>query len=105
MKGNRIPVSENEVRICTPATPHLPTPPPQVVQEALEKKTKGDVVCAEDVVNQLYAAGPHFSAVAHASWPFKLSTPNGGLKYKNSHFIEGGDFGNRENLIKYAGLL
>merc|ERR1711991_53822 len=82
IKGNRIPISENEV-----------------VQEALEKKTKGEVICAEDVVNQLFTGGDHFSAVAHSAWPFKLSTPNGGLKYKNSHFVEGGDFGNRENLI------
>merc|ERR1711991_1060535 len=52
-----------------------------------------------DVVNQLFTGGDHFSAVAHSAWPFKLSTPNGGLKYKNSHFVEGGDFGNRENLI------
>jgi len=82
IKGNRIPISENEV-----------------VQEALEKKTKGTVICAEDVVNELFTCGDNFSQVAHACWPFKLTTPNGGLKYKNSHFVEGGDYGNRENLI------
>ena len=82
IKGNRIPITENEV-----------------VEEAVSKKTKGAVVCAEDVVNQLYTAGDHFSTVAHTLWPFKLSAPNGGLKYKNSHFVEGGDFGNREALI------
>eukprot|EP00659_Diplonema_papillatum_P012327 gene12327-19060_t len=83
LKGSRIPLCENEV-----------------VEETLEKKTKGAVVCAEDVVNQLATCGEHFSTVAHSLWPFKLSTPNGGLKYKNSHFVEGGDFGNRESLIK-----
>ena len=85
IKGNRIPITENEV-----------------VQEALEKKTKGAIICAEDVVNQLTTAGDHFSAVSHTLWPFKLSAPNGGLKYKNAHFVEGGDVGNREALIKYV---
>eukprot|EP00756_Hemistasia_phaeocysticola_P036107 Hpha_TRINITY_DN16622_c1_g1::TRINITY_DN16622_c1_g1_i1::g.181941::m.181941/K02937/RP-L7e, RPL7; large subunit ribosomal protein L7e len=82
IKGNRIPLTNNEV-----------------VSESLESKTKGGVICAEDVVQQLYTGGAHFSETAHALWPFKLSAPKGGLKYKNSHFIEGGDFGNRETLI------
>eukprot|EP01064_Diplonema_japonicum_P031471 TRINITY_DN564_c0_g1_i2.p1 TRINITY_DN564_c0_g1~~TRINITY_DN564_c0_g1_i2.p1 ORF type:complete len:244 (+),score=89.58 TRINITY_DN564_c0_g1_i2:71-802(+) len=82
VKGNRIPISENAV-----------------VEEALEKKTKAGVMCAEDIVNQLLTSGEHFSQVAHTLWPFKLSTPNGGIKYKNSHFVEGGDYGNRETLI------
>eukprot|EP01063_Lacrimia_lanifica_P010653 TRINITY_DN173_c0_g1_i8.p2 TRINITY_DN173_c0_g1~~TRINITY_DN173_c0_g1_i8.p2 ORF type:complete len:244 (+),score=140.88 TRINITY_DN173_c0_g1_i8:53-784(+) len=82
IKGNRIPLSENEV-----------------VQEALEKKTKGQVICMEDLVHELFTCGPNFSQVAHAFWPFQLTTPHGGLKYKNSHFVEGGDYGNRETLI------
>eukprot|EP01059_Diplonema_ambulator_P023471 TRINITY_DN3898_c0_g2_i2.p2 TRINITY_DN3898_c0_g2~~TRINITY_DN3898_c0_g2_i2.p2 ORF type:complete len:261 (+),score=112.72 TRINITY_DN3898_c0_g2_i2:52-783(+) len=82
VKGNRIPISENAV-----------------VEEALEKKTKGNVVCIEDMVNQIFTAGDKFSEVSHALWPFKLSTPNGGITYKNSHFVEGGDYGNRETLI------
>lgn len=32
-------------------------------------------------------------------WPFKLSSPNGGLVYKKQHYIEGGDAGNREEKI------
>jgi len=82
LKGNRIPLSENEV-----------------VQEALEKKTKGEVICVEDIVHEVFTCGANFSKVAHCMWPFKLTTPNGGLKYKNSHFVEGGDYGNRETLI------
>eukprot|EP01062_Namystynia_karyoxenos_P082026 TRINITY_DN914_c0_g1_i3.p1 TRINITY_DN914_c0_g1~~TRINITY_DN914_c0_g1_i3.p1 ORF type:complete len:277 (+),score=142.60 TRINITY_DN914_c0_g1_i3:97-831(+) len=82
IKGQRIPLTNNDV-----------------VAEALQRQTKGGVICAEDVVNQLYTGGEHFSAVAHSLWPFKLSAPNGGLKYKNMHFVEGGDFGNRETLI------
>ena len=32
-------------------------------------------------------------------WPFKLSTPTGGYRRVNNHFVEGGDFGNREDKI------
>jgi large subunit ribosomal protein L7e len=32
-------------------------------------------------------------------WPYKLSPPKGGMKQKRRHFVEGGDFGNRESLI------
>lgn len=32
-------------------------------------------------------------------WPFKLSSPVGGLVYKKQHYIEGGDAGNREEKI------
>ena len=32
-------------------------------------------------------------------WPFKLSSPSGGLKCKRNHYIEGGDAGNREEKI------
>jgi large subunit ribosomal protein L7e len=58
-----------------------------------------DVVCVEDVVNQIYTAGKHFQKVTNGLWPFKLSPPKGGLRQKRRHFIEGGDFGNRETLI------
>ncbi|KAJ9443864.1 60S ribosomal protein L7-2 [Diplonema papillatum] len=82
VKGNRIPLCDNAV-----------------VEEAFAGKTNQAVTCTEDLVHQLFTSGEHFSAVAHGLWPFKLSTPNGGLKYKNSHFVEGGDFGNRETLV------
>lgn len=58
-----------------------------------------DVVCAEDVVNQIYTAGKHFRTVTNGLWPFKLSPPKGGMNQKRRHFVEGGDFGNRETLI------
>jgi len=58
-----------------------------------------DIVCVEDMVNQIYTAGKHFQAVTNGMWPFKLSPPKGGMRQKRRHFIEGGDFGNRETLI------
>ncbi|MCP9261095.1 60S ribosomal protein L7 [Dirofilaria immitis] len=32
-------------------------------------------------------------------WPFKLNNPSGGWTKKTNHFVEGGDFGNREDQI------
>jgi len=58
-----------------------------------------DVVCAEDVVNQIYTAGKHFRTITNGLWPFKLSPPKGGMRQKRRHFVEGGDYGNRETLI------
>jgi len=60
---------------------------------------KYDIVCVEDLVHQLYTCGEYFPEVAKFFWPFKLSNAKGGYKDKGRHFNEGGDFGNREDLI------
>lgn len=64
-----------------------------------DKFNNEDVVCAEDMVNQIYTAGKHFRAVTSGMWPFKLSPPKGGMRQKRRHFVEGGDYGNRDTLI------
>ena len=64
-----------------------------------DKFNNDDVVCAEDVVNQIYTSGKHFRTVTNGFWPFKLAPPKGGMKQKRRHFVEGGDYGNRETLI------
>lgn len=64
-----------------------------------DKFNNDDVVCAEDVVNQIYTCGKHFRTVTHGMWPYKLAPPAGGMRMKRRHFVEGGDFGNRETLI------
>ena len=43
--------------------------------------------------------GPNFKYAANFLWPFKLNTPTGGWRKKTNHFVEGGDFGNREDKI------
>jgi len=53
----------------------------------------------EDLINQIYTVGPHFKEVNKFFWPFKLSNPLGGFRYKLKHYVEGGDAGNRENRI------
>jgi large subunit ribosomal protein L7e len=64
-----------------------------------DKFNTDDVVCAEDLVNQIYTAGKHFRTVTNGLWPFKLAPAKGGLRQKRRHFVEGGDFGNRDTLI------
>eukprot|EP00796_Vickermania_ingenoplastis_P009154 gene9155-6435_t len=64
-----------------------------------DKFNNDDIVCAEDLVNQIYTCGKHFRTVTNGLWPFKLAPPAGGMRQKRRHFIEGGDFGNRETLI------
>jgi len=40
-----------------------------------DKFNTDDVVCAEDLVNQIYTAGKHFRTVTNGMWPFKLAPP------------------------------
>jgi len=67
-----------------------------VVTQALGKQ---GVHSVEDIVHQIATAGPEFTKVSNTLWPFKLSHQRGGLKEKRRHFIEGGDWGNREEYI------
>jgi len=60
---------------------------------------KHDVICVEDMIHQIYNVGPHFKQVTNFLWPFKLSNARGGYVKKANHFVEGGDFGNREDQI------
>jgi len=79
INGQRIPITNNIV---------------------IEKRLgKIGIVCIEDIIHELYTVGPNFKKVNKFLWPFKLSSPLGGLKKKTTHFVEGGDNGNRENFI------
>ncbi|TNJ27443.1 Ribosomal protein L7 [Giardia muris] len=55
------------------------------------------LLCAEDVVHELYTCGPHFGEASRFLWPFKLSPPK--LRSKANAFTEGGDFGYRGSYI------
>uniref|UniRef100_A0A0K0FDJ7 Large ribosomal subunit protein uL30 n=1 Tax=Strongyloides venezuelensis TaxID=75913 RepID=A0A0K0FDJ7_STRVS len=79
INGQRIPLTNNAT-----------------IEESLGKY---DVICAEDIVHELYTVGPHFKEVSNFLWPFKLSNPRGGFTKKANHFVEGGDYGNREEKI------
>jgi len=60
---------------------------------------KHGIICTEDLIHEIHTVGPHFKEASNFLWPFKLNTPNGGWRKKTQHFVEGGDFGNRETQI------
>ncbi|XP_068093609.1 large ribosomal subunit protein uL30 [Hyperolius riggenbachi] len=57
------------------------------------------IICVEDLIHEIYTVGKQFKAANNFLWPFKLSSPRGGMKKKTTHFVEGGDAGNREDQI------
>jgi len=60
---------------------------------------KQGIICVEDLIHEIHTCGPNFKAANNFLWPFKLSNPLGGWKNKGIHFAEGGDAGNREEMI------
>ncbi|KAH9935024.1 60S ribosomal protein L7 [Fomitopsis serialis] len=68
-----------------------------VIEAALGKY---DILSVEDLVHEIYAAGPNFKQASNFLWPFKLSNPTGGWRTRKfKHYVQGGDFGNREENI------
>ncbi|KAJ7632795.1 60S ribosomal protein L7 [Roridomyces roridus] len=68
-----------------------------VIEQSLGKY---DILCIEDLVHEIATAGPNFKQAANFLWPFKLSNPTGGWRTRKfKHFVQGGDFGDRETNI------
>lgn len=68
-----------------------------IIEEHLGKY---GILSIEDIVHEIYTVGPNFKQVSNFLWPFKLSNPTGGFRRRKfNHFIQGGDFGNREHFI------
>lgn len=57
------------------------------------------IICVEDLIHEIYTCGKRFKQANSFLWSFKLKSPLGGFKQKRRHFVEGGDFGNREDKI------
>lgn len=57
------------------------------------------IICMEDLIHEIFTVGEHFKEANNFLWPFKLSNARGGYRKKTTHFVEGGDHGNRENFI------
>ncbi|XP_013908614.1 PREDICTED: 60S ribosomal protein L7 isoform X2 [Thamnophis sirtalis] len=72
-----------------------------LTDNSLIKKSlkKYGIICMEDLIHEIYTVGKNFKAANNFLWPFKLSSPRGGMKKKTTHFVEGGDAGNREDQI------
>merc|ERR1711976_141883 len=64
-----------------------------------EKLGKFGIICMEDLIHEIFTVGPHFKEANNFLWHFKLNTPNGGWRKKNNHFVDGGDYGNRDDKI------
>lgn len=61
---------------------------------------KYGIISIEDLVHEIYTAGPHFKEANQFLWTFKLSNPNGGFQERKfRHYVEGGDTGDRESDI------
>ena len=61
------------------------SPPNSIIEGQL------GIICFEDLIHKEYAS--------NFLWPFKMNTPTGGWRKKVNHFVEGGDFGWREDKI------
>ncbi|XP_036119187.1 60S ribosomal protein L7-like [Molossus molossus] len=59
---------------------------------------KCGIICLEGLIHENYTIGKHFKEANNFLWPFKLSSPRGGVK-KTTCFVEGRDAGNREDQI------
>ncbi|XP_035217719.1 60S ribosomal protein L7-like [Stegodyphus dumicola] len=66
----------------------------------IEKRLgKYGIICMEDLIHEIYTCGPNFKKATNFLWHFKLNNPKGGWRKKTIHYVEGGDFGNREEKI------
>lgn len=60
---------------------------------------KSDILCIEDLIEEIHSCGAHFKEANNFLWPFKLNNPRGGWNNKNHPYQNGGDWGNREEDI------
>ncbi|CAB1341223.1 unnamed protein product, partial [Coregonus sp. 'balchen'] len=44
------------------------------------------IICVEDLIHEIYTVGKNFKPANNFLWPFKLSTPRGGMNKKTTHF-------------------
>jgi len=72
-----------------------------ITDNALVEQTLGKqgIICVDDLIHELITCGPNFKEANTFLWYFKLSSPKGGFSNKRHPFQNGGDWGNREDLI------
>ncbi|CAD7697710.1 unnamed protein product [Ostreobium quekettii] len=80
VNGQRIPLTSNDI-----------------VEKVLGEKH--NIICVEDLIHEIYNVGPSFKQANNFLWPFKLQCPRKGISHKRRHFVQNGQFGNREDLI------
>ncbi|KAI5660418.1 hypothetical protein M9H77_29211 [Catharanthus roseus] len=67
-----------------------------IVEQALGEH---NIICLDDVVNEITTVGKHFKEVTHFLCPFALNKPEKALQGKKRRYKDGGDSGNREDEI------
>jgi len=78
----------------------IPLTENRIIADYFKTKIGNDtIICMEDLIHEIFTLGPAFKEANNFLWPFKLSAPKGGFIQKRRHFAEGGDAGNREELI------
>jgi len=78
----------------------IPLTDNSIIANTLGQCTNNRVICIEDLIHEIVTCGANFKECNNFLWPFKLSAPLGGYtKHKKTHFSEGGDHGNREEMI------
>ena len=60
---------------------------------------KYGIICMEDLIHKIYTVRIYFKEANNFLWPFKLSSPWGGIKKKTTRLAKGGDAHNREDQI------
>ncbi|KAI5713309.1 hypothetical protein M8J75_015329 [Diaphorina citri] len=74
----------------------IPITSNKLIEKVLRKQ---NIICVEDLIHEVFTVGDNFKYASNALWPFKLNNPTGGWRKKTIHYVEGGDFGNREDKI------
>jgi len=67
-----------------------------IIQDHLAKY---DILCVEDIIEEIHQCGPNFKQANNFLWTFKLHNPRGGWRNKKKPYQQHGDTGNREELI------
>ncbi len=76
--GKRIPLSDNTV-----------------IEKELGEKTEGEVICVEDMVEEISTVGGQFTHVTKFLWPFQLAAAKSKFQKQKLNFKDGGDYGDR----------
>ena len=77
----------------------LPPPNQKKKKNLWQALGQYDIICIEDIVHEIATVGPHFKEVTSFLWPFSLNKPEDGLQGTKTVYKQGGDAGNREDLI------
>merc|ERR1711878_29823 len=103
--GTFVRLNKATIHMLRIAEPYITMGYPNLksVRELVYKRGFGKhgIICVEDLIHEIFTVGPAFKEANNFLWHFKLNTPNGGWRKKRNHFVDGGDYGNREEKINH----